>query len=243
MKNLAILLILTAPLFAVGQETNNSTLASNTYSQDVKTVNHEAQKLEKSVSRKAKLITKLQQEDKETRRAIDKNEKQQKENVVQTARVKESMNGHVLDPLEDKIDRLEKDKRRLDSKTDQYANAIIRKKARIEKMLAEIERMEYQIIENDDSVVKIDENIDETQETITANSLVEKDKNLSDLEKDLKSLKKKNERQKNKLLRTQDQINGNTQELRNAKIELQDLNNQKALFESRGEVNTNTPSN
>lgn len=244
MKNLAILLLLSAPLFAIGQQNDaDDTLVSTTSIQEVKSTNIEVNKLEKVVARGTKVVAKMQQENKEMRRDIDYNEKQQVENVSMTATVKESMNGYELDPLEDKIDRLEKDKRKLTTKTEQNENAIIRKKARIEKMLAEIEMMEGQIVDNDSEVVEIDEDVRETQETITTNGLVEKDKSLAELEKDLKTLKKKNQRKKTRLLRNQDQINENTEELRNAKIELQNLNNKKALYESRGEIQTNTQSN
>ena len=125
MKNLALLILLSAPLFVLGQQNdNNGELTSTTSIQEERSTNIEANKLEKVVARETRLITKLQQENKEMRRDIDYNEKQQVENVSQTALVKESMNGYDLDPLEDKIDRLEKDKRKLNTKTEQNENAI-----------------------------------------------------------------------------------------------------------------------
>ncbi|MFT5184286.1 MAG: chromosome segregation ATPase [Flavobacteriales bacterium] len=244
MKNLAILLLLCAPIFTLSQQkVTNSKHASSTSEQEQKSNRLDANKLEKVVVRNTKLIAKMQQESKEMLRTIDCNEKQQVENVSETAIVKASMNGHELDPLEDQIDRLEKDKRKLNSKTEQNENAIIRKKARFEKMLAEIEMMQGQIVENDNDLVGLNDDIRYTQETITSNGLVDKDKSLLHLEKNLKSLKKKNQRQNNRLLKTQDQINKSTSDLRSTKIEIQNLNNKNAFYESRGEIPTNSQSN
>ncbi|MCB0761905.1 MAG: hypothetical protein KDC12_10315 [Flavobacteriales bacterium] len=224
MKRILVPACLVLPLLGASQTTPSQTTSEHTaQARSSQEIDQDLKKADKLVSRTETSINKRQQENRDLQREIELNEKHQQANVERAAEVKNTMGGYDLEPLEDKIDRLEKDQRTLNNRNEQNEAAIIRKKARIEKLQSEIELMESQIDNNQQKMNELDAETVATQEVITSYGLVEKDAELNDLQKDLKSLKKKNEKMHQEVQKNQDELNAETHSLFQYRAQVQQL--------------------
>ncbi|WP_306643872.1 hypothetical protein [Sanyastnella coralliicola] len=208
------------------------------FEERVSDIHKEIDKIDRAIMREERTMKSKDHTSKEADREISYIEKQEEENVQQTARLKAEIAGHDLEALEDKIKRVEKEQHQLERRNKRDANAIIKKKAQIEKLLGEIDMLEQRIIDGEQGIEHKEVEIEATQEEITAFALVTKNEQLEELEDDRASLKA----QKNRHMRRRDKANDDIDESKRTvrALEVQRQNLMDELIQKETALRTGT---
>lgn len=239
MRHLTLLAALLVSMTLQAQVTTPSTQASlsaesiELLEKRTAEIDKEIHKLERSEARNERLIQSKAEILRTAERELEYIKKAQEENVQETAYVKSQMDGLDYEALQEKIDRLEKERSKQQRKNNHAANAIVRKKAQIEKLLAEIDVLESQIDSGEDVIDEKTQEIHDTQEQITNNALEAKYEKVNELADELSSLKAKQKREEKKIANAQDAIADAESDNRSAEQRKEALLNEKKQNESR----------
>ncbi|MFM1931463.1 MAG: hypothetical protein RL226_766 [Bacteroidota bacterium] len=189
---------------SIAQQTPSIPVGSYTseeYKSRVSEINKELAKMDRALVREARAQRQKEQQMRDAERELEYNRLKQEEKEKHIAQLRSDMAGWDLDALEEKIARLSRERSKLDRQAKNDAQAIIRKKAQIEKLLAEIAMLEQRIDSNEQVIDQKDNEIQQTEEIITSNALVTRQAEIDQLEDDIEALKA----QESRLIRKKDQ--------------------------------------
>ncbi|MBI1266724.1 MAG: hypothetical protein GC193_04735 [Cryomorphaceae bacterium] len=197
----------------------------------VSEINKELQKMDRTLLRVAREQKVKEQIVRESERELSYNRQKQQERTRRIATLKTEMEGHNLQALNDKIDRIEKEKSKLDRQSRNDAQSIVRKKAQIEKLLGEISMLESRIATNEETIDRKEEEIHDTQDVITLNGLVAKQTEIDAIDKEIQSLKSAENRLQRKQDQSQDSVSESENRIQALEIQRKMLLNEKVAKE------------
>ena len=197
----------------------------------VSEINKELQKMDRTLLRVAREQKAKEQIVRESERELSYNRQKQQERTRRIATLKTEMEGHNLQALNDKIDRIEKEKSKLDRQSRNDAQSIVRKKAQIEKLLGEISMLESRIATNEETIDRKEEEIHDTQDVITQNGLVAKQAEIDAIDKEIQALKSTENRLQRKQDQSQDSVSESENRIQALEIQRKMLLNEKIAKE------------
>lgn len=190
-------------------------------------INKELQKMDRTLLRVARDQNTKEQIVRESERELSYNRMKQLERSERIAYLNREMSGYDLDALNEKINRIEHEKNKLDRQSRNDAQAIVRKKAQIEKLLGEISMLESRIVTNGESMDRKEEEIQATQEVITQNGLVSKQTEIDTIEKEIEALKAAENRLQRKRDQSQDSVSESENRIKALEVQRKMLLNEK----------------
>lgn len=131
---------------------------------------------------------------------------QQQRTEEQANELRAEIRGHDLEALQDEVDRLDRDQRKLERDNHKADRAILRKKAKIERLLNEIDMMENTIVDNGRRIEEKEVEKSAAQEEIVAYGPVSKNERIRELEDERASLENHKKRIERKKGHAQDEI-------------------------------------
>jgi len=197
----------------------------------VSEINKELQKMDRTLLRVAREQKVKEQIVRESERELSYNRQKQQERTRRIATLKTEMEGYNLQALNDKIDRIEKEKSKLDRQSRNDAQSIVRKKAQIEKLLGEISMLESRIATNEETIDRKEEEIHDTQDVITQNGLVAKQAEIDAIDKEIQALKSTENRLQRKQDQSQDSVSESENRIQALEIQRKMLLNEKMAKE------------
>lgn len=187
MKNILICTI--ATLFSIGvfaQETPSMTKAQ---AQEIlPTLEKEIDKLKKSIAKNENSILKSEASIKIDELKLEENKDFQEGKLMEIEAGKQEIVGLDLGALEDKIKRLEGEKKKLESDNDRGLKAISKKRGEIQKLESDIDQIEVAISTNKSYISEKDGEIAYTNSTIESNGLGAKEDAIKSKKSELKKM-------------------------------------------------------
>lgn len=221
------------PFFAfltmsLAAQTTSSVSYDNAYqSERVSEINKDLKKIDREIKHTQKSLKKQDSDKRIAERELQMLRERKANNREMYADVQASMRGLNLEALEDKIDLLEKDHRKLGRDNQRKAKAIARKKAQIQKLEQEIYVLEEGIDNNEDRMEMKMNEVNSTREIIVENALESKTDRLADLSKDYDKLNKEEEKLRMKIGKMEDDMFRKEAEIQSNKSQIQILNKEK----------------
>ncbi len=174
--------------------------------QRTKEIERELDKIERSIDRNLKVVRNREADVRSYERELSFAQEQQQRAESSANSLRAEIRGHDLDALKDEVDRLDRDQRKLERVNHKAERAIVRKKAKIERLLNEIGIMDNTIVDNGHRIEEKESEKAAAQNEIVAYGLVSKNERIRELDNERASLESKKKRIERKKGRAQDEI-------------------------------------